>query len=292
MPLKKGKPVIIREQQADERTRAILHEISEALGVPHVNLVFLAYAAHPQFLEMHWRAAKPLLETRQFFSLAERLRAEAYTRMHNYFSIPDLCARMTDLSFSAGARHELTDVVELFNYNNTPLLLLMAAQMQAFDKAIGGQGDIAEASHPVFKEKPVLVEEETAPAPTRRIYDDMKRTLCTPVVNTDFRAMARWPDFLRDYWAALKILVQSPLYKETCQAIRISALGLTQELPRPFELTVAQLQDAGLNDADVEAVVRLTELFLKVLSMQVLNIAVAKIGLEGGSSVPAVQTAA
>lgn len=291
MPLKKGKPVIIREQQADARTQAILHEISETLGVPHVNLVFLAYAAHPQFLEMHWRTAKPMLQTQQFFSLAERLRAEAYTRMHNYFAIPDLCARMTDLSFSPGARHELTDVVELFHYNNAPVLLLMAAQMQAFDKAIGGRGETGEASHPVFKEKPVLVEEESAPAPTKKIYDDMKRTLGTPVVNTDHRAFARWPDFLRDYWAALKTLVESPLYKETCQAIRISALGLAQELPQPFELTVAQLQDAGLDDAEVEAVVRLTELFLKVLSMQVLNVAVAKIGLEGGSSVP-VQTAA
>jgi hypothetical protein len=292
MPLKRGKPVIIREQQVDERTRAILDEINEALGIPHVNLVFLAYAAHPRFLEMQWRVAKPLLQTQQFFSLAERLRAEAYTRMHNYFSIPDLCARMSDLSFSAGARHELTDVVELFHYNNAPLLLLMAAQMQGFDKAIAGRGESAEAGHPVFKEKPVLVEEENAPAPTRKIYDDMKRTTGIPVVNTDYRALARWPDFLQHYWAVLKGLVQSPLYKETCQAIRISALGLAQELPQPFELTVAQLQDAGLDDAEVEAVVRITELFLKVLSAQVLNIAVAKIGLEGGSSVPAVQTAA
>jgi hypothetical protein len=242
---------------------------------------------------MHWREARPLLGTQEFFSLANRLRADAYTRMHNYFSIPDLCARMTELSFSPGARHELTAVAELFQYNNPPLLLLMAAQMQAFDKAIGNGGTgTRPATHPIFRERPVLVEEETAPAPTRKIYDDLKRTLGVPVVNTDYRALARWPDFLRDYWALLKSLVQSPLYKEHCQALRASAIALAQELPERFQLTVAQLQDAGLDDAEVEAAVRLTETFFKLLSGLVLNVSVAKIGLEGGSAAAPARSAA
>jgi hypothetical protein len=284
MPLKKGKPVFMREHQADEGRQLIFQQIKEALGVPHVNLVFLAYAAHPKFLEMWWRAAKPILESQEFFTLSERVRAEAYTRMHNYFSVPDLCASMTDLSFTVGARHELTDVVDLFHYNDAPLLLLLAAQMQAFDKPVGGKRESTPATHPVYREKPVLVEEETAPTPTKKIYDDIKRTLGVPVVNTDYRALARWPDFLREYWSVLKVLAQSPLYKETCQAMRNSALALAQELSHPLELTVAQLQDAGLEDSEVEAAVRLTEVFLKIQSGQVLNSAVAKIGLEGGSS--------
>jgi hypothetical protein len=218
------------------------------------------------------------------------LRAEAYTRMHNYFAIPDLCERMTDLSFSTGARHELTDVVELFNYSNPLMLLLATAQMQAFDKAVGRQIAVHPALHPVFKERPVLVEEESASSPTKKIFEDIKRTLNVPVVNTDYRALARWPDFLRDYWTLLKATAQSPLYKEHCQALRASAAGLVQEFPRAFELTIAQLQDAGLSDEDVEAAVRITELFVKLLSGLVLNVAVAKIGLEGGN--PAARNAA
>jgi Halocarboxylic acid dehydrogenase DehI len=284
MPLKKGKPVLVREHEAAEEVKPVFNQIKEALGVPHVNLIFQAYAAHPLFLELHWKAAKPIVETHEFFTLAQRLRAEAYTRMHNYFSIPDLCARMTDLSFSVGARHELTDVVELFNYNNPLLLLLAAAQMQAFDKAVGKQAQTCPAMHPVCKQKPVLVEEEKAPSPTKKVYEDIKRTLAVPLVSTDYQAMARWPDFLSDFWAVLKGVAQSPLYKEHRQALLASAMSLAHELPRPFELTVAQLQDAGLSDADVEAAVRLTEGFVRLLSGQVLNTAVAKIGLEGGNS--------
>jgi Halocarboxylic acid dehydrogenase DehI len=284
MPLKKGKPVLVHEHEAGERVKPVFDDIKASLGVPLVNVVFQAYATHPQFLELHWKAAKPIVESEEFFNLAERLRAEAYTRMHNYFSIPDLCERMTDLSFSAGARHELTDVVELFNYNNPLLLLLVAAQMQAFDKAVGRQNPVHPASHLVYAQKPVLVDEEKAPSPIKKVYEDIKRTLAVPVVSTDYRAMARWPDFLADYWAVLKPLAQSPLYKEHCQAMRASALALANELPQPFQLTVAQLQDAGLSDDDVEAAVRITEVFVRVLSGLVLNVAVAKIGLEGGTS--------
>ncbi|MCI0349476.1 MAG: halocarboxylic acid dehydrogenase DehI family protein [Acidobacteriales bacterium] len=290
MPLKKGKPVLVREDEAGASVRPVFDEIKESLGVPHVNVLYQAYAAHPQFLELHWKAVKPIVETQEFFKLAERLHAEAYTRVHNYFAIPDLCERMTDLSFSAGARNELTYVVDLFNYNNPLLLLLVAAQMQAFDSAIGRHDQPHPATHPVAMQKPVLVEEEKAPSPTKKIFEDIKRTLGVPLLNTDYRAMARWPDFLRDYWALLKGIVQSPLYKEHCQAIRASALVLANELPQPFELTVAQLQDAGVSDDDVESAVRLTELFVKILSGLVLNLAVAKIGLEGGNS--AARTAA
>jgi hypothetical protein len=293
MPQKKDKPVLVGEQEAQGSTREIFSEIKQALGVPHVNLVFQAYAAHPKFLELHWRATKPILETQEFFQLADRLRAEAYTRTYNYFSLPDLCERVTDLSFSTGARQELTEVVELFHYNNALLLLLMAAQMQAFDKAVGngGQGT-RPASHPVYSEKAILVDEATAPSPTRKIYDDIKRTVGVPLVNTDYRAFARWPDFLREYWSVLKGLMQSPLYKEHCHAIRASAEALAQELPEQLELTVAHLQDAGLEDEDVEAAVRLTETFLKLLSGLVLNVSIAKIGLEGGSSAAPARTAA
>jgi hypothetical protein len=149
---------------------------------------------------------------------------------------------------------------------------------------VGRLSPVHPASHSVYQKKPVLVEEESAPSPTKKIFEEIKRTLNVPVVNTDYRALARWPDFLRDYWALLKAMAQSPLYKEHCQAIRLSAVALVQEFPQPFELTVAQLQDAGLSDADVEAAVRITEVFVRILGGLVLNVAVAKIGLEGGSS--------
>ena len=92
----KGKLTLVRESEASGRTSQVFGELKAALGMPYVSLLYKAYAAYPKFLDLHWQAFKPVVETQEFFDLAERLRAEAYTRMHNYFRVPDLCARLTD----------------------------------------------------------------------------------------------------------------------------------------------------------------------------------------------------
>jgi hypothetical protein len=106
-------------------------------------------------------------------------------------------------------------------------------------------------------------------------------------VNTDYQAFARWPDFLHFYWNALKPVVLSPLYGENRHAMRESALSLASELPEAPQLSVEQMQEGGLTDEDIGAAIHITEEFLDVLSGLVLNIAFAKIALEGGNQVKA-----
>lgn len=285
MPWRKGNKLkLVREQEAQGRIADIYREVKEALGVPYVNVIFQAYGVYPEFLERFWEAARPLLQSGHFFELAERIGAEAYTRMHNYFSIPDLCAHMTTRGLSADARQELTETVELFHYNNPPLLLLAAAQLQAFETRVGHDGrSTAAVEHPVFSAPPVLIEEQQAPPATRRIYDEIRRTFSLPMVNTDYRAFARWPDFLEVYWLLLKGISQSPVYQECQQGVRESAWSLAGELPVPLDLSASTLMDEGMSDERVSDVYRITELFVRTLSGLVLNVAVAKIGLEGGN---------
>ncbi len=285
MPWRKGNKLkLVREADAGERIRPIYQDIKQTLGVPLVNAIFQAYAVYPEFLERHWKAFKPVLQTQEFFELAERLRGEAYTRMHNYFSVPDFCARLREQSLTPGALQDLTSVVELFHYNDAPLLLLAAAQLQAFELRVGREGTpTTPADHPVFPEKPALIDEDTASPDIRRIYEDIKKTLGLPIVNTDYRAFARYPDFLSAYWDVLKPILQSPVYSESQQGMRESAWNLVRELPARVDLTVSHLIDEGLSDDDLSDVVRITDLFLRSLSGLVLDVALAKIAVEGGN---------
>ena len=285
MPWRRGNKLkLVREPEAEGKTREIYEDIKQSLGVPHVNAIFQAYAVYPRFLERHWAVMKPVLETREFFVISDRLGAEAYTRAHNYFVIPDLCSTMKELSVSEGARQELSRTTELFHYNNPPLLVIAAAQMQAFETRVGrGSEGQRPADHAVFTEKPTIVEEEQATPAVRKVYDDIRRTLGLPFVNTDYRAFARYPDFLCSYWNVLKPIVESPVYTESQQGMRESAWQVTRELPGSIELTASELIDDGMSDDDVSAVVRITDLFLRAISGLVLNVAVAKIGLEGGN---------
>ena len=289
MPLsRKRRLSLVREADASGRTLEIYREIKTSLGVPHVNLIFQAYGAYPRFLDLMWKALQPAVETREFFQHADRLGAEAYTRTHNYFLIPDLCSSIRDIQFSTGAQHELTDVVELFHYNNPLLLLIAAMQLHAFEDGPTQRRTAATGTpHPVIEEKPVQITEESAPPPTRKIYDEIKRTFGVAFVNSDYQALARWPDFLSLYWNAFKPVASSPLYGESRHALRESALTLASDLPNAPQLSVEHMQDAGLSDEEISPAIHITEEFLENLSGLVLNVAFAKIALEGGNKLRA-----
>src|SRR4051812_39102072 len=100
MPERRGKLLLVREKEADGRIREIFELIKQSLGIPFVPVIYQALAAYPEFLEQHWRAFSQLTAAHQFFQLGDRLRGEAYTRMHNYFQISDLFEPLTEMSFS------------------------------------------------------------------------------------------------------------------------------------------------------------------------------------------------
>src|SRR2546423_2198868 len=284
MARKRHKLHLVREAEADGRTREIFEEIKQALGIPYVNMMFQAFASFPEFFELFWQTLKPVLATREFFAFSERIGADGYTRMHNYFAVPDLRSRVAAMQFSPGAQSEIIRVVDLYHYNYPTLLLICAALAQAFEDPREPSLDkvTVTAAHPLFGEKPIMVEETVAPVPTRRVYEEIKRTLGTPFLNTCYLNFGRWPDFLQAYWESLKPVLKMPLYEHHRHAIESSALRCASELPEPLLLSLAHMEEAGVPADDVNAITSLTETFLNLLSKQVLNIAFAKIALEGG----------
>jgi hypothetical protein len=50
-----------------------------------------------------------------------------------------------------------------------------------------------------------------------------------------------------------------------------------------LSLSPTQLEEAGVSQSDLDAVIHITDFFLEQLSKQLLNISFAKIGLEGGA---------
>ena len=286
MPERRGKLQLVHEKEASGRTSEIFEEIKMTLGVPLVPVFYQALAAFPGFLDLHWRAFAGIVRGNQFFRLGDRLRGEAYTRMHNYFQIADLCEPLTEMSFSQGAKHQLGNVIDLFNYLNPLLLVVVSAQLLAFEQPIGAQtnGQPGTPDHPWFHEKPTLVEESAAAAPVRKIYDEMKRSLGLPVINTDYRSFARWPDFLGEYWRALRPIVQAPSYREQQRALCESSEAMARELGVTLDFSPEKIEEAGVEEKQAEAALRVTETFQNILSGLILNVAAAKIGFEGGTA--------
>src|SRR5947209_6848358 len=133
MAWKRQKLRMVPEAEAQGDVLEIYSEIKQALGLPYINPMFQALGSYPKYFRIFWDALRADLETREFFSLAQRIAAEAYTRVHNYLNVPDLSQRVNELGFSTGAQEELRDVIDLYLYNNSVLLLIVAAEMQGFE---------------------------------------------------------------------------------------------------------------------------------------------------------------
>jgi hypothetical protein len=129
----------------------------------------------------------------------------------------------------------------------------------------------------------VLDEEHAAPD-VQRVFDDVRRTLKLPSLTLELRALARWPEFFADYWQALKKCVESPIYEVCFRGVYDTAFTLAREIPITVDLTTAKLADSGLSEEDIASVLRITDSFVTATVGTVLNVAYAKIGLEGGNA--------
>lgn len=273
---------LISEAEAPPRTREIFAEVRERLGLPVVPALYQAYAVFPDFLELHWQSFRPLTESRQFFVLGARLAAECYTRAHNYFAVASLAVH--DAQPAADVTLPLPQVLDYYQYLDPFLLLITAAQMQAFEGAAGEPfAEPDEARHANFPVAPRLLNDGEATTPVQRIWGERRRILELAFVSDEHRAMACWPEFYQRYWAGLKNLLQSPLYADCQYRIGESALKLVRELPVPVDTSIPQLLEAGLDSDQVYSLVRVNEAFMQALTGLLLDITFARIGLDGGN---------
>ena len=273
---------LVGEADASPRAREIFGEIREGLGLPAVPPLYKAYAVFPNFLELHWQSFRPLIESRQFFVLGARLAAECYTRAHNYFATESLAGREADAA--AEVTLPLSQVLDYYQYLDPLLLLITAAQMQAFEGAAGDLAKPAEdARHSCFPVAPRLLGDGEATAAVQRIWEERRRILELAFVSDEHRALACWPEFYQPYWAGLKNLLPSPLYADCQYRIGESAMKLARELPVQVDTAIPQLLDAGLDNDQVYSLVRINEAFIQALTGLLLDITFARIALEGGN---------
>ncbi len=276
MPWKKGNRLpLVQEDEASPQVAEIFDEIKAALGIGFVPLCFRAYACYPKFLEAQWHAMRPLLATREFFDLAARLRAEAYTYVHNYFKVP---AQGEGLTVSQAA-----PVVDLLYRVDSAALLLLSLQLQAFEGPIGRLTASHPANRAAIAPSPEFVAIEAASAPVRRAFEELRHALDLPFVTDEQRALAQWPELFFAFWQAFRPAIQSVFHEQAIFRIRESAWTCTQEIPVQIDMEYSDLLEDGVDADEIATLTRLTELLVRGAAASLLNETFAKIGLEGGN---------
>ena len=265
----------IPEHLAEPALKEIYEDTKAALRVPWMGVVAMSFARYPRFYATLWGAFRELSASAQFVAACHELRQEAESAS---LSAPSVLQKLHELGYTEPEIAEIRALIEIFSHGNMPYLLIAtAARLLLEGNEIGTSRSISkpvQARHgPAVGGKLVLMEPHHAERQLQALYDDLKSTIGLPFLNTDYRALARWPSYFDVAWRSLKPLIGTPAYDEAVERVHKKAVALVLALPNPGELTRARLVAAANEDTGAESVLDVVRLFQWLLPGLVVNVA-------------------
>lgn len=242
----------VPEYRAEGRMKADYEDMKSVLQVPWMGVVTMAYAHFPHFFTTLWSGMRELCGSEEYLNGALALRAEleaAVTQLRP----PPIVARLRALGYSDTELDDIRAVPDMLSHGNYLYALITTAARDLLEGGSLGAGTAVTRFHgrhaPAPRVPLVLMEQHHVDAGTRAIYEDIKATLGLPFVNTDYRALARWPSYFALAWADLKPAVGGAMHESLCQLYQDRVVAITRALPNPGRLTAAALQEAAARDA-------------------------------------------
>ena len=271
----------VPEYRAQPALAAIYDETKRVLQVPWMGVVTMAFAHYPAFWEALWSGIRPIAQSSEFITATRRLRLvteSAAAEMAPASILQDLQQQ----GYGAREINEIRDVIEVFSAGNMPYLLIATAarlllEGQELSEARLTTGTAQTA--PINPGSVTLMEPHHADPATEKVYADIRDTLGLPFVNTDYRALARWPSYFGQAWRGIKPAVGSVDYLATVEMVHGEAQKLVQDLPNPGRLTSHQVRQAAVSDAPEGEVLDVVRLFQWLLPGLVVNVALLRLQL-------------
>ncbi len=269
---------LVPEDTAPPDMAAIYEETRNFLGIPWTAAIFQGYAMYPPLLRLAWAELRPNVVTLEFHADARQLREQAAAAMQALYR-PGY--DRSQVERWGGDPHRIRAVGETFNYGNPKLLICARAVSRSLEgrrnDALREETDLRPAEPPPGEERIRhrridMVDPVNPPAVVAPTFLDIKQTLGLPLVNSDYRALARWPEYLHHAWEDLKATVQSPPYAHACDALALSADAAADRLEEPVTISPDILRREGVPATELENLVRVARLFADLLPGLILNV--------------------
>jgi halocarboxylic acid dehydrogenase DehI len=279
-------PLVRESETTDERAREAFRDIKSALRVPLVNLIFQAWAAYPRFLDLTWRRLRPSVLTLDFAELAGSIEAKVRTGTDSW-PIIDHAAMLRARSVPESDLQRMREIVDLFTQVN-PKLAILASAVDATLRhmpvgGVGTKGPHREEERERPKEfrgvRFTLIEERDAPPRVRSIYEDMRTTLGLPFIETEYRAMASYPDWLEVWWKDCKPLTMGEPYRTLGHDLAKAAADAAKRLPHRLHLSDDLLESCEIDETKRLELRRINGAFVRLLPSLIINLEVARRGL-------------
>ena len=264
------------EYLAEGDLKARYEEMKAVFQVPWMGVVTMAYAHYRSFYDTLWEGIRPLCASAEF--------AESFTSLRKFtedsvagLAPPPIVPRLAEAGYAPREIDDIRAVVEIFSHGNFPYVLVAAMARLLLEggemSASIGAPKLAGRHAPDVDVPFLLMEAHHADPATRAVYEDVKATLELPFVNTDYRALARWPSYFAMAWSDLKPLAGGKAHEAIAQQVHERALAAARTLPNAGGLKSAALRAAAERDAPLEEVLEMSRLFQWLLPGLVTNVA-------------------
>lgn len=232
-----GVPEIL-ESKAEDSLKAVYADIRHVLKMPIVNFMFRTLACHEPFLSLGWRQVRSNLLTFEGKKAAEGLR------------YPPLNVQVPHVNwtryYEKSTLERIRATVSAFNYVNPKLLLIASAWAESLgNRPNKGDGEVRGTIKPgISEEMPSieLVQMPEAPPPIQTLLKDITEKHHHYEVADDFRALSRYPQFLRLSWQHLQEYRQSEEYILASGKLLPRSIELTKTLPYKVALDRSLLE--------------------------------------------------
>lgn len=140
-------------------------------------------------------------------------------------------------------------MIEIFSLGSFPYLMITTLTRSVYLGGMLGRtaddASLFEDRHAPDVAQPfVLMERYHADAPTQGVYDGIMATLGLPLVNTNYRALARWQSYFTLAWSDLKSSAKIAPHKALANRVYDRAVEIASGLPNPGGLNAEALQKA------------------------------------------------
>lgn len=266
----------VPEYLADEALRAVYEDTKTRLQVPWMGVVTMAFAAYPQFYAALWGGMRELAGSAEFVAASRAVR-DAAEREAASLGPAELAGDLSRLGYAPRELDEIRALIEVFSHGNMPYLLIATAGRLLLEGETLSEGraatPFAGRHGPSTGSRLTLIEAHHADAPTQAVYAGIRDTLGLPFVNTDYRALARWPSYFARAWADLAPKVPTRAYEAAVARVHAVAVAQMRALPNPGALTPDVLRAAAGRDASVDEVLAVVRLFQWLLPGLTVNVA-------------------
>jgi hypothetical protein len=241
----------VPEYRAEGPLKDAYEDMKSVLQVPWMGVVTMAYANFPHFFEVFWSGMRELCGSVEFVAAANELR-DSIERAVEAMEPPPIAARLRDRGYSERELDDIRAVPEMLSHGNYLYTLMTTAARLLLE---GGElGPVSSVVPFTGRHGPpprvplILMEAHHVDAATGAVFDDVKRRLRLPFLNTDYRALARWPSYFAMAWADLGSRIGGAEHEAACEVYQARAVELLAGLPNPSGLTGAALRAAAERD--------------------------------------------